>query len=95
MESFKSPDTDKLIAAMDQFGIHNGDEDIIRKPRTNFSSNVLRRAIPILNIKDKIGSISTNNLGVLSAMRIGATGGSSYDIGGPKKVYTLTNLPKV
>lgn len=94
MESVKSPDTDKILAGMQNLGVGEGD-DIIRKPRTNFSSNVLRRAVPVLNVKDKIGSISINNLGVLSAMRIGPTGGSSYDIGGQKKVYTLTYLPKV
>ena len=94
MESIKSPDPVQLLAGMSNLSVAEGD-DIIRKPRTNFSSTVLRRAVPVLNVKDKIGSISINNLGVLSAMRIGPTGGSSYDIGAQKKVYTLTYLPKV
>ena len=51
------------------------DVDLVKKPRTNFSSNVLRRAIPNMNIQDKIGSISMNKLNVLSAMRLG--GGQS------------------
>ena len=56
------------------------DFDIIKKPRTNFTNNVLRRAIPNINIQDKIGSISMNKLNVLSAMRLGPTGGSQVDI---------------
>jgi hypothetical protein len=43
-----------------------GDYDVIKKPRTNFSNNVLRRAVPKINIQDKISSISSNNLNVLS-----------------------------
>ena len=42
------------------------DFDIIKKPRTNFTNNVLRRAIPKVNIQDKINSISVNKLNVLS-----------------------------
>lgn len=45
--------------------------DVIKKPRTNFTNVVLRRALPNINIQDKIGSISMNKLNVLSAMRLG------------------------
>ncbi len=67
--------------------------DIIKKPRTKFTSNVLRRAIPKLNIQDKIGSISMNKLSVLSAMRLGG-GGSSQSRMAPKKINTVAILPK-
>ena len=73
----------------------NDDFDIIKKPRTNFTNNVLRRAIPNINIQDKIGSISMNKLNVLSAMRLGPTGGSQVSLNDSKKVKTVSNLPKV
>ena len=44
--------------------------DIIRKPRNQFTSNVLRRAIPKLNVQEKIGTLSMNKLAVLSALRL-------------------------
>lgn len=55
--------TDKLV-----------DYDVIKKPRTNFTNNVLRRAIPKMNINDKINSISVNKLNVLSQLRLDPTG---------------------
>ena len=72
----------------------NDDFYIIKKPRTNFTNNVLRRAVPNMNIQDKIGSISMNKLNVLSAMRLGPTGGSQVSLDN-KKVRTVNNLPKV
>jgi len=74
--------------------LNDADCDIIKKPRTNFTNNVLRRAIPNMNIQDKIGSISMNKLNVLSAMRLGGTAGSvnGFD---SKKIKTVNNLPKV
>uniref|UniRef100_A0A7S3N2S9 FCP1 homology domain-containing protein n=1 Tax=Strombidium inclinatum TaxID=197538 RepID=A0A7S3N2S9_9SPIT len=70
------------------------DFDIIKKPRTKFTSNVLRRAIPKLNIQDKIGSISMNKLNVLSVMRLGSTSGSNEKYV-PKKINTVAILPKI
>ena len=70
METFKAPDMELMLQQMD-----GGNVDLVKKPRTNFSSNVLRRAVPNMNIQDKIGSISMNKLNVLSAMRLG--GGAS------------------
>jgi len=68
------------------------DIDIIRKPRNNFTNSVLRRAIPNINIQDKIGSISMNKLNVLSAMRLGKTGSAHFEC---KKIKTVNALPKV
>lgn len=70
---------------------------MIKKPRTKFTTNVLRRAIPDLNIQDKIGSISLNKLNVLSAMRLGPTAGSETQINSSatKKVKTVMNLPRM
>jgi len=70
---------------------------VIKKPRTKFTTNVLRRAIPDLNIQDKIGSISLNKLNVLSAMRLGPTAGSETQINSSttKKVKTVMNLPRM
>jgi hypothetical protein len=68
------------------------DFDIIRKPRTNFTNNVLRRAIPKMNIQDKISSISMNKLNVLSAMRLGPASSVSFN---DKKIKTVSNLPKI
>jgi len=70
------------------------DYDVIKKPRTNFTNNVLRRAIPKMNINDKINSISVNKLNVLSQMRLGPSSGSHIEFGG-KKIKTLNALPKV
>lgn len=66
---------EEIISKMN--GLNNDKDgiDLIKKPRTNFSSNVLRRAIPNMNIQDKIGSISMNKLNVLSTMRLGNDGG--------------------
>jgi len=67
--------------------------DVIKKPRTKFTNNVLRRAIPHINIQDKIGSISMNKLNVLSAMRLGSGGSSGGFVS--KKIKTVSNLPKI
>jgi hypothetical protein len=45
--------------------------DVVNKPRNKFTANVLRRAIPHINIQDKIGTISMNKLNVLSCLRLG------------------------
>ena len=65
------------------------DYDIIKKPRTQFSSNVLRRAIPKLNTQEKINTISMNSLNVLSQMRLHAPKE------GNSKVLSVNNLPKI
>jgi predicted HTH transcriptional regulator len=70
------------------------DYDVIKKPRTNFTNNVLRRAIPKVNIQDKINSISVNKLNVLSQLRLDPTGGTGLAFG-TKKVRTLNSLPKM
>lgn len=95
MESIRSPDPLMGVAqSLDKVSLNDADCDIIKKPRTNFTNNVLRRAIPNMNIQDKIGSISMNKLNVLSAMRLGGTAGSvnGFD---SKKIKTVNNLPKV
>lgn len=46
-----------------------------------------------MNVEDKIGSISQNNLNVLTAMRLGASGGSAHFEN--KKIKTVSALPKV
>ena len=94
MESNKADEIAKGLAGMG-LGASKDDFDVIKKPRTNFTNNVLRRAIPNINIQDKIGSISMNKLNVLSAMRLGPTGGSQVNFGDSKKVHTVSNLPKI
>ena len=91
MESIKAPtnqDSDAIMKFSPSDGI-----DIIKKPRTNFTNNALRRIIPKMNINDKINSISMNKLNVLSAMRLGPAAGSYTNI--EKKVRTVNNLPKI
>ncbi len=68
--------------------------DIIKKPRTKFTSNVLRRAIPKINIQNRIGTISMNGLNVLSAIRLGSASGSNEKFA-PKKIKTVSILPKI
>lgn len=77
MDNVKAPDMEQIIQQMDGLNTAEDGMDVIKKPRTNFSSNVLRRAIPNMNIQDKIGSISMNKLNVLSTMRLGNDGGSA------------------
>jgi hypothetical protein len=50
MENVKAPDMEQIIAQMDGLNKDADGFDVIKKPRTNFSSNVLRRAIPNMNI---------------------------------------------
>lgn len=68
--------------------------DLIQKPRTKFTSNVLRRAIPHLNIQDKIGTISMNNMNVLSRLGfgVGTSKGAIEKKEGPKKIYSASIL---
>lgn len=99
MEQFKAPtDMDSNAITQQLAGTKldaDGDYDIIKKPRTNFTNNVLRRAIPKINIQDKIGSISLNKLNVISAMKIGTISGSNNNLQGGKRIKTVTNLPKM
>ena len=83
-----------IAASLNKMNLAQDDFDIIKKPRTNFTNNVLRRAIPKMNIQDKISSISMNKLNVLSAMRLGPTAGSSVSIN-VKTIKTVSNLPKI
>ena len=95
MDSIKAPANQDINALSGQMGnlALDGDIDLVMKPRTNFTNNVLRRAIPNINIQDKIGSISMNKLNVLSAMRLSDDG--SHQQREVKKVRTVSNLPKV
>ena len=83
-----------IAASLNKMNLAQDDFDIIKKPRTNLTNNVLRRAIPKMNIQDKISSISMNKLNVLSAMRLGPTAGSSVSIN-VKTIKTVSNLPKI
>ena len=69
---------EELGQKMEGMGLNDGkvDYDVIKKPRTNFTNNVLRRAIPKMNINDKINSISVNKLNVLSQLRLDPQGNS-------------------
>jgi hypothetical protein len=77
---------------MDSSLVNEEEYDIIKKPRTNFTNNALRRAIPNLNVQDKLGSISMNKLNVLSAMRLGTGSQSTYI---DKKIRSVSSLPKM
>ena len=44
--------------------------DIIKKPRTNYSSTVLRRAVPNVNIQLKKESITMVRLKVLTVLNL-------------------------
>jgi hypothetical protein len=87
---------DDITSSLNKMNLNSAsdDFDIIKKPRTNFTNNVLRRAIPKMNIQDKISSISMNKLNVLSAMRLGPTAGSSVSFN-DNKIKTVGNLPKI
>ena len=88
---------EELGQKMGEMGLNGSlvDYDVIKKPRTNFTNNVLRRAIPKMNINDKINSISVNKLNVLSQLRLDPTNGANQQAFGNKKVRTLNELPKV
>lgn len=48
----------------------NNSIDVIKKPRTNYSKNVLRRAVPNVNIQAKKESITMSKLRVLTFMKL-------------------------
>lgn len=73
----------------------NYDIEVIKKPRTHFTNNCLRRVIPAMNIQDKIGSISSNKLNILSALRIKTQHSIAEDDFFFKKVKTVNVLPKM
>ena len=64
--------------------------DIIKKPRTTYSSSVLRRAVPNVNIQQKKESITMIKLKVLSAWRLPKDSDQLS-----RKVRTVENLPKI
>ena len=61
--------------------------DVIKKPRTNYSSNALRRAQPNVNIQQKKESITMNKIRVLSIFKLK----EDDDIG--RRVKTVDNFP--
>jgi hypothetical protein len=63
--------------------------DIIRKPRTTYSSNVLRRAVPNINLQQKKESITMVKLKVLTALKLPKDGQQS------RRVKTVEQLPKI
>ena len=65
--------------------------DVIMKPRTNYSSNVLRRALPPgVNIQQKKDSITMVKLKVLTQLKLNKDYGSGGGVdGGPRKVKTV------
>jgi hypothetical protein len=73
--------------------------DFIMKPRTNYSSNVLRRALPPgVNIQHKKDSITMVKLKVLTSLKLGEGGGRNGGESGqqmPRKVKTVQQIPKI
>ena len=63
--------------------------DIINKPRTNYSNNVLRRAVPNANILKKIESISMSKLRVLTYLKFQGDGEKH------RRVRTVDTIPKI
>ena len=63
--------------------------DVITKPRTNYSSQILRRAVPNINIQSKRESITMAKLKVLSYLKFNM--GDSA----PRKVKTVQQIPKI
>lgn len=64
--------------------------DVIMKPRTNFSCNVLRKVIPAFNVQDKIGTISMSKIKILSSMRLADAG-----VPHSPKIRTVASMPKI
>jgi hypothetical protein len=79
---------------MDHMDVNN-DLDIIKKPRTNFSNSVLRRAIPKMNVQDKISTLSMNKMNLLSCLRLEQPSGSNNNLDNPKNILSVNVLPKV
>lgn len=63
------------------------------KPRTNYSSNVLRRAVPNVNIQQKKDSITMVKLKVLTSLKLGKRGDDDPQM--PRKVKTVQQIPKI
>lgn len=63
--------------------------DVIKKPRTTYSSNVLRRAVPNVNIQLKKESITMVRLKVLTVLKL------SKDEQLARRVKTVDNIPKI
>jgi hypothetical protein len=64
------------------------------KPRTNYSSNVLRRAVPNVNIQQKKDSITMIKLKVLTQLKLGGNRGDDHHQV-PRKVKTVQQIPKI
>lgn len=80
VEAFKSPSGSENV-------------DYIKKPRTIYSSNALRRVQPNVNIQEKKNSLSVMKLKVFTAMRLQ---NRDEDGGGfPRKIMTVQHLPKM
>lgn len=73
----------------------NDSFDFIMKPRTNYSSNVLRRALPGVNIQHKKDSITMTKLKVLTSLRLGESRGGDTGHQMPRKVKTVQQIPKM
>lgn len=84
--------SNNLTGQIQNLHLNDDELDIIKKPRTQYSSNILRRVIPNFNKKDKLSSISMNGLNVISALRLG-TGGSNNNM--KQKIFTVNSLPKI
>ena len=84
--------SDNLTGQIQNLHLNDGEMDIIKKPRTQYSSNILRRVIPNFNKQDKIGSISMNGLNVISALRLGTTASNNNM---KQKIFTVNSLPKI
>ena len=65
--------------------------DIIRKPRTNFSSKVLRKVVPNMNVMNRVASISMNKLNIMSSLNL-YCGPSDDKI---VKIHTVQEIPKM
>lgn len=66
---------------------------MIKKPRTNYSSNVLRRVLPNVNIQQKKESLTMMKLKVLTSLKLHKGEGSSGML--PRKVKTVQQIPKI
>jgi hypothetical protein len=69
--------------------LSNSTLDVIKKPRTNYSKNVLRRAVPNVNIQEKKESITMSKLKVLTMLKLQKSDDTS------RKVKTVDNIPKI
>jgi len=82
-----------MVEALKSPSLLSDDVDYIKKPRTMYSSNALRRVQPNLNIQDKKNSLSVMKLKVFTAMRLQ---NRDEDGGGfPRKIMTVQHLPKM